>query len=407
MTEAPLKKPSGSFWTENIPVDWTEPNLRYVASIRNGTDYKEFEVEDGGYPVIGSGGVFARTSKYLHDGESVLLGRKGTVDRPLYVDGRFWTVDTMFYTHIGPRVLAKFLHYFATTIPFDYFQTSTAVPSMTQGDLGSIKVPLPTLERQRQIVEFLDRETGQIDELIGKQERLIELLGEKRQAIITHAVTKGLDPAAPTKASGVPWLGDIPWNWNTDKCSRLFRAQKGSNAAELTKETCAAIPGPFPVYSGQTANAGIMARIDKYEFDAGSDGVIFSTTVGARAMTAAHIFGKFSLSQNCMIIRRLVPLHTRFFYYQFHVLFRFERGMIPEHMQPSFRMEDLYAYSLATPPENEQCQISDYLDDVTMKLDGLASKVNSAVGLLKERRSALISAAVTGKIDVREGAAQL
>lgn len=197
MTKTAATKPSGSFWTENIPADWTEPRLRYVASIRNGSDYKEFQVEDGGYPVIGSGGEFARTSKYLHDGESVLLGRKGTVDKPLYVNGRFWTVDTMFYTNISHRVSAKFLHYFAITIPFDYFQTSTAVPSMTQGDLGSIKLPLPALERQLEIVEYLDRETAQIDELIGKQERLIDLLAEKRQAIITHAVTRGLDPTAP------------------------------------------------------------------------------------------------------------------------------------------------------------------------------------------------------------------
>ncbi len=143
-----------------------------------------------------------------------------------------------------------------------------------------------------------------------------------------------------------------------------------------------------------------MARIDHYEFDSGSDGVLFSTTVGARAMSAAHIYGKFSLSQNCMIIRRITPLNTRYFYYQFQILFRYERGMIPEHMQPSFRMEDLYAYSLVSPSRQKQQQISDYLDGSTKKLDNLVLTVTSAVALLKERRSALIAAAITGKIDV-------
>ncbi|WP_458779864.1 restriction endonuclease subunit S [Arthrobacter sp. D3-16] len=284
--------------------------------------------------------------------------------------------------------------------------TGSTFAAVSATDIANLLVPVEDLRLQNAIAAFLESETAQIDDLIIKQERLIELLAEKRQAIITQAVTKGLDPTATTKHSGVPWLGDIPSEWTINRCSRLFRAQKGREAADLTKEACAEIPGPYPVYSGQTANDGIMARVDHYEFDSGTDGVLFSTTVGARAMSAAHIYGKFNLSQNCMIIRPLRSLNTRYFYYQFQVLFRYERAMIPEHMQPSFRMEDLYAYSLAAPSEIEQREISEYLDRATKKLDDLALKVTSAILLLKERRSALISAAVTGKIDVtNEGVA--
>ena len=91
------------------------------------------ESPDGEYPVIGSGGQFSNATRYLYDGESVLLGRKGTIDKPLYINGRFWTVDTMFYTEVSSGASAKFLYYNALTIPFQYYSTSTALPSMTQG----------------------------------------------------------------------------------------------------------------------------------------------------------------------------------------------------------------------------------------------------------------------------------
>lgn len=303
----------------------------------------------------------------------------------------------------------RYLHYLLRSEGYiaGYLSLSKGI-RINQWDLdptyhSRMPVLVPSIQEQRDIVDLLDRETDQIDDLIIKQERLIELLAEKRLAVITQAITKGLDPTAPTKASGIPWLGDIPSEWMIRKSSQLFRAQKGQEAAALTKEACAQMSGPYPVYSGQTANGGIMGSIDHYEFDSGSEGVLFSTTVGARAMSVSQIYGKFSLSQNCMIIRRITSLDTRYFYYQFQVLFRYQRGLIPDHMQASFRMEDLYAYLLAVPSEREQWDISNYLDSETKKLDVLATRASAFVKLLKERRSALISAAVTGKIDVREG----
>src|SRR5699024_6684031 len=125
----------------------------------NGQDYKDVETSDGGYPVYGSGGEFRRATRYLHDGESVLFGRKGTIDRPLYVSGKFWTVDTMYYTIPRPHVHAKYVYYAATTIPFDLYSTNTALPSMTSGHLKAHRIPLPPLDEQRVIADYLDQET--------------------------------------------------------------------------------------------------------------------------------------------------------------------------------------------------------------------------------------------------------
>lgn len=198
------------------------------------------------------------------------------------------------------------------------------------------------------------------------------------------------------KDSGVEWLGEIPEDWEIKKLSILFSAKKGSNAAQLTKEYCATKEGEFPVFSGQTENDGIMALINTYEFDSGRDGFLFSTTVGAKAMSLMHIKGKFSLSQNCMVIIPLLNfIDIRFFYYHMQPLFSFERGLIPEHMQASFRMEDLYAYRIALPPRSTQQSISTFLDTETAKIDGLIKDYEELISLLQEKRQALISHAVS------------
>jgi len=265
-----------------------------------------------------------------------------------------------------------------------------------------MSVLLPSFQEQTQIARFLDHETARIDALIEEQQRLIELLKEKRQAVISHAVTKGLDPTVQMKDSGVEWLGEVPAHWIVRKVSVDFLASKGPRGALLTKEYCHENAGEYPVYSGQTENGGILGEIADFDIDLGAEGAILSTTVGAKAMSVMHISGRISLSQNCMIIRPLSShVKVRFFFYHFQPLFSLERRMIPDHMQPSFRMEDLYSFRVAVPPVSEQNQIAEYLDAAVNRFDELIGEGDNGIALLQERRSALISAAVTGKIDVR------
>lgn len=196
--------------------------------------------------------------------------------------------------------------------------------------------------------------------------------------------------------SGIEWLGEIPRHWEIKKLVWFFSAEKGKNGQLLTKEYCGLNTGEFPVYSGQTENNGIMGSIDSYEFDVGNNGVLFSTTVGAKAMTLSFLQGKFSLSQNCMIIKpRKNNISTRFYYYHCQPLFSKERGLIPEHMQASFRVEDLYSYRISLPPITEQFQIANFLDHETAQIDTLIAKQEKLIELLKEKRQAVISHAVT------------
>lgn len=172
---------------------WSTKRLRHIASVESGSDYKEIEVADGGYPVYGSGGEFARANKYMHSGESVLLGRKGTIDRPLYVNESFWTVDTMFWTKFKSGVHVKFIYYWATTLPFDLFKTSTALPSMTGTDLKNMRIHLPPLEDQKQISEYLDMKTAEIEKLTNAAQAFLDATDLRRQALISAAVTGKID----------------------------------------------------------------------------------------------------------------------------------------------------------------------------------------------------------------------
>jgi type I restriction enzyme S subunit len=271
--------------------------------------------------------------------------------------------------------------------------------NLTPTDLLEFPIPLPDLSTQREIADFLDRETSRIDLLIEKKQKLVALLGEKFEAT-AGTLSTGELCTEDKYESGIDWLGSVPKSWRVEKLSWHFFAAKGKDAQKYTEEYCGANEGEFPVYSGQTANEGVMGRINTYDYDFSESGVLFATTVGAKAMDLRVLQGKFSLSQNCMIIipRKHFPL--RFFLYQMRVLFRKERQLIPDHMQASFRVEDLYRYHIAVPPMEDASEIGMQIEKAETALKAIVQPIIASIDRLKEYRSALITAAVTGQIDV-------
>lgn len=182
-------KDSGVEWIGMIPKHWEICPFKRLIKIKNGADYKKYEVQDNGFPVIGSGGVFAYSSKYAYDGESLLLGRKGTIDKPMYFKGKFWTVDTMFYGIPKDNADCKYLYYQALTIPFKLYATSTAIPSMTQTDLYNNPMCFPCKEEQKAIADYLDLAIKPFDSAISNCQRQIVLLQERKQIIINEVIT--------------------------------------------------------------------------------------------------------------------------------------------------------------------------------------------------------------------------
>ena len=190
--DVPMKD-SGVEWLDEIPEHWRICKLKNLAKICNGQDYKLVQAETG-YPVIGSGGQFAWANTFLYDKPSVLLGRKGTIDKPLYIDKAFWTVDTMYYTEVFDCIIEKYLYYLALTIQFNRYATNTALPSMTQEHLGNYSFSLSfNLSEQKLIINSIEKSLIKIDALTEKQLKQIELLKERRTALISAAVTGKID----------------------------------------------------------------------------------------------------------------------------------------------------------------------------------------------------------------------
>lgn len=202
------------------------------------------------------------------------------------------------------------------------------------------------------------------------------------------------------KDSGVEWLGMIPKEWEVSKLKYNYNFEKGKNAALFTKEYIEMNKGKFPVYSGQTENDGIMGKISSYEYNL--EKCIFTTTVGAKVMTPMLLTGKFSLSQNCLIMRNKVEINNSFIYYQLFPLFDYQKSMIPTHMQPSLRIEDLNKFDIFLPTIIIQQKIADFLDKKCEEFDSVIAKKEMLINKLEEAKKSLISEVVTGKVKVIE-----
>jgi type I restriction enzyme S subunit len=414
----PKYKESGVEWLGQVPEHWEVVQLKQLLEIQNGADHKLVEQEEG-YPVIGSGGVFAYACDFLYDGESVLLGRKGTIDKPLHVSGRFWTVDTMYWTKIKPEASGRFAYYTALTIPFSFYSTNTALPSMTKGNLSSHLVSRPHFTEQTAIADFLDQETAKIDVLIAEQERLIELLKEKRQAVISHAVTKGLNPDSPMKDSGIEWLGQVPKHWEVsplgrvtiDRCDGPFGS--GLKSEHYTDSGARVIRLQNIRREGFDGTDEAYIDFDYYQQELQGHDVISGdvliaglgdekNTVG-RACIAPDDIEPALVKADCFRFRvdRSVSL-SRFIATALCASATHDSGTMSSGSTRSrIPLSAMATRKIPLPPLSEQKGILDFLEQETGKIDDLTAEAQKAITLLQERRSALISAAVTGQIDVR------
>lgn len=409
----PEYKDSEVEWLGEIPYQWQLTRLKFLASIKNGQDYKLVE-SDSGYPVYGSGGPFTFATQYLYDMESVLLGRKGTIDKPLYVNEPFWSVDTMYYTEVNRHVPAKYLYYLALTIQFNRYSTNTALPSMTQENLGNFvfAIPVDELEKIR-IANFLDHETAKIDTLIEQQQQLIQLLKEKRQAVISHAVTKGLNPDATMKDSGVEWLGEVPSGWSVVPIKRVCEVKDGTHD---TPQYVDPSDESFPLitskdFDGENisfSNAKYISEADHREIIKRSNtevGDVLMSMIGGNIGKALIVKNNanFSIKNVALFKTSGCEVQAKF------ILYYLQSGLLDVQIsllsrggaQGFLSLSDLRNLVFFKVPREELNAIIEYLNKKVIKFDTLITKAESAIAVMQERRTALISAAVTGKIDVR------
>ncbi|WP_299755972.1 restriction endonuclease subunit S, partial [uncultured Chloroflexus sp.] len=308
---------------------------------------------------------------------------------------------------------ARFLFYLMLSHGF-----ISIVDSMTYGakmlranpnQIGNLGMSLPSLPEQRAIAEYLDRETACIDALIAHKRDLLALLERQRAALISHAVTQGLNPAAPRKDSGIPWLGEIPAHWDV----RRLKFVASINPDTLPETTPKDYTFAY-IDIGNVSSDGNVSDLQEYTFEAAptrarrkvSTGDTIISTVRTYLQAIAYIEDNLSnciVSTGFAVLRPRESVHSRFLYY----LVR-SQGFVDAVMAhsngvsyPAINPTTLAGLWGLLPPLPEQRAIAEYLDRETARIDRLKGEIEASIDLLGRYRAALISAAVTGKIDVR------
>lgn len=411
----------------NLPDTWPLRRIRDIAILLNGFPFKSEDFDTSGdIPLVRIRDLFSHQFEIFVPKLSVpdeALIRDG--DIAIGMDGDFNSV----VWNRGPAALNqricvlrpkkgtdhRFLSYVLPPIlqVLNDLTYSTTVKHLSSQDVLQQVVPFPPIEIQNQVSSFLDRETMQIDELIAKQERLIDLLAEKRQAIITEAVTKGLTPSAPTKPSGIPWLNEVPEGW---RMSRL--AWESSAIGDGLHGTPKySDDGSFPFINGTNLLGGKIRitpstsfvdedQLTRADMSLSESTVLMSIngTVGNCATLGRR---RVMLSKSAAYINCGADLNPDFLaaYLRSDLCRSYFLSTSGGTTIANLSLATLRATPIPVPGLEEQLEIVQWVADKTAQIHGLLKKTTRAIELLRERRSALISAAVTGKIDVREGAA--
>ena len=396
----PAYKHSGVEWLGAVPEHWVVKSLRYLTNCLDGKriplNSEQRGEMQGDYPYWGANGIVDYVNDYLFDDKVILLGEDGApfLEKnkivAFAVTGKIWVNN---HAHILKAIKCnnKFLAACLNITEYGAFIDGSTRDKLTQSDMNSIPIPVPSLPEQKAIAAFLDCETGRIDALVTKKERLIELLWEKRSALISHAVTKGLDPSVKLKPSGVEWLGDVPEHWEVKKLKWFYnRINSGDGISPDSIEP----EGTYPVYGGN----GIMGYTENFNSD--YDDIIIGR-VGAKCGNVYHVPGRKWISDNAL---NLSISNCDKYYLLYFLDARNLNQLSNQNAQPLITGSMVGNQYVALPALPEQQAIAAFLDRETGNIDALMAKVEAAITKLKEYRTALISAAVTGKIDVREAA---
>lgn len=402
-----LMKDSGIDWIGEIPEGWKIVKLKDISVLKKGEVFDSSNAKpDGLYPYI-NGGIKPSdySDNYNVKENSIAVSEGGaSAGYSQFVESKFWAGTHCYVVTPKYKNIKKYIYYilkgFSGQIMME--KTGSALPNLQKTRFSNFIVSYtPVLETQQKIANYLDIEVTKLDKQISLLEKKHILLGDYKEALIFETVTKGLDKEVAMKDSGVDWIGEIPEGWKVKRLKDLYDLKKGINAGKFNFEYVRSEEnkGVYPVYSGQTENNGVMGKINTFEYDDKS-GSILTTTVGAKAMTVRKIIGNYSLSQNCGILKSKIKSDINYSYYLIYTSFAYAKSIIPSHMQPSFRKEDLN--NILVPYVNLEIQqkIADYLDIEVTKLDKQRELIKKKVELLKQYKEALIFEVVTGKKEV-------
>ncbi len=428
----PSYKPSGVEWLGEVPEHWAIQSLKHIAKLQTGTtppteDQDNFSNECGYQWIrpedIDETGKASKSSKFLSEqgwervrrirAGASLICCIGSIGKVGYVADVVSTNQQI--TAAEPLDDARYLFHSirAARSELDLSSSGNVLRILNTERLGAVRFARPPLPEQAAIATFLDHETVKIDALIAEQQRLIELLQEKRQAVISHAVTKGLNPNAPMKDSGVEWLGEVPEHWEILELKHLKK-----EGTSITYGIVQAGPHiedgiPYIRTSDMASDRLMLATCQRTSLEIdesyarsrvveGDLVVAIRATVGKVLEVPVELDGA-NLTQGTAKFSPGPRVYAKFVKSSFEAnycqsqIMSFAKGATFLEIT----LDVLRRIKLAIPPLTEQKEIVLYLAEATAQLGDLLGAAELTIFLLQERRSALISAAVTGQIDVR------
>ncbi len=425
---------SGVDWIGRVPTAWCTKPLKDIitfVSRGNSPDYVEYS----SIPVINQAcirwdGLHLENVKYQKDtdvnGWKGLLRKgdlamnstgTGTLGRVAACDinGPYLADSHVTIIRVVPKSYSAgyLLYLISTPLYQGYIYSALVSGSTNQIELsreGLRSTPLisPPLDEQRAIAAFLDRETQKIDDLVARRERLIGLLEEKRTALISRAVTKGLDPDVPMKDSGVEWIGLVPKHWRVMKVKRLCQVRRGASPRPIDDQVYFDEDGEYAWVriSDVTASRKYL-RTTKQRLSLLGQSKSVALEPGELFVSIAGSVGKPIITSIKCCIHDGFVYFVRLLQNREYLYYVFSGGEVYKGLgklgtQLNLNTETIGGIKVPVPPENEQREIVALIESKSSKIDALVRKIHEHIDKLREYRTALISAAVTGKIDVRE-----
>ena len=396
---------------------WGTMQLRHASTCLDGRrvplNVEQRSRRQGDYPYWGANGVVDSIDEYLFDEPLVLIGEDGAPffdsTRPVafFVTGKIWVNNHIHVLRVGRNFDPRFVTHCLNATDYGPYIEGSTRDKLTQEKMGSIRLPSPPLPHQRAIADYLDRETARLDALVAAKERLLGLLAEKRRALITRAVTRGLDPNVPFRDSGIPWLGEIPAHWKVRRIAWLFQERDKRGEPDLRLLEVSINTGVVIREFSDERIETTAADFNTYKVARRGDVVFNKMRMWQGAVGIAPEDGL--VSPDYVVAEPVGPLSSAYANMLFQTdafsaeCARHSHGIVWDRLRlywTGFR--DI---EVPLPPVQEQAEIVDQIAFETKRLDELSKSTESTIALLKERRSALTTAAVTGQVDIKTSGA--
>jgi type I restriction enzyme S subunit len=410
---------TGIEWLKEIPSHWNKIRLRYLCDITTGSRDTVDREDDGQYPFFVRSKTIERISTFSYDGEAILTAGDGDICKIWHhVNEKFDFHQRVYMLYNFKNITGRFLYYYISeNFYYDVFKLSAknTVDSLRLPMFLNFPVAVPPLEEQIKIAQYLDHQTAIIDQLILQKERLIELLKEKRQAVINEAVTKGLNPDAIMKDSGIEWLGEVPTDWKIKRLRYLGKCQNGvSQGGEYFGSG-----DPFVSYGDVYKNMTLPLEVAGLAKSTSSDKEVYSVLEGDVFFTrTSETIEEIGFASTCLqtisnavfagfLIRfrpisNIIDKNFSKYYFRSHIPRMFFVKEMNLVTRASLSQELLKSLPVLLPTLSQQKEIASFLDNKVNQFNSLIANVDSVILKLKEYRQAIISEAVTGKIDVRD-----